>query len=92
VRLGSPKATPDGYTLLLSGSPVLAIIPNLYKRPLYNALTDFEQVALFSESARVLIVRKDLPANSLPEFIAYTNITHVPYRGGRPSVLQSAQL
>ena len=40
------KATPDGYTMLLSGSAVLAIIPTLYKKPLYNAVTDFEHVAL----------------------------------------------
>ena len=60
------KAAPDGYTLLLSGSAVLAINQTLYKRPLYNAVTDFEHVALFSDSARVLIARKDLPANTLP--------------------------
>ena len=30
------KAPPDGYTLLLSGSAVLAINQTLYKRPLYN--------------------------------------------------------
>ncbi len=38
------KAPPDGYTVLLSGSAVLAINQTLYKRPLYNAVTDFEQV------------------------------------------------
>ena len=65
------KAPPDGYTVLLSGSAVLAIIPTLYKHPLYNAVTDFEHVALFSDSARVLIIRKDFPAKTLPEFIAY---------------------
>ena len=65
------KAAPDGYTVLLSGSAVLAINQTLYKRPLYNAVTDFEHVALFSDSARVLITRKDLPANTLPEFVAY---------------------
>ena len=65
------KATPDGYTLLLSGSAVLAINQTLYKRPLYNALTDFEQVALFSDSARVLIVRPNFPGNTLAEFVAY---------------------
>src|SRR5262245_35890679 len=53
------KAPPDGYTLLLSGSAVLAINQTLYKRPLYNAATDFDHVALFSDSARVLITRKD---------------------------------
>src|SRR6266849_2614497 len=65
------KATPDGYTLLLSGSAVLAINQTLYKKPLYNAVTDFEHVVLFSDSARVLITRKDLPVNTLSEFVAY---------------------
>ena len=44
------KAAPDGYTLLMSGSAVLAINQTLYKKPLYNAVTDFEHVALFSDS------------------------------------------
>src|SRR5262249_53995534 len=65
------KAPPDGYTVLLSGSAVLAINQTLYKKPLYNAVTDFEHVALFSDSARVLITRKDLPVNTLAEFVAY---------------------
>src|SRR6266480_500566 len=65
------KAPPDGYTVLLSGSAVLAINQTLYKKPLYNAVSDFEHVALFSDSARVLIARKDLPANTLTEFVAY---------------------
>jgi tripartite-type tricarboxylate transporter receptor subunit TctC len=65
------KAAPDGYTVMLSGSAVLAINQTLYKRPLYNAVTDFEHVVLFSDSARVLITRKDLPVSTLPEFVAY---------------------
>ena len=75
------KATPDGYTVLLSGSAVLAINQTLYKKPLYNAVTDFEHAALFSDSARVLIARKDLPASTLPEFVAYAkaNQTKMQY-------------
>jgi tripartite-type tricarboxylate transporter receptor subunit TctC len=65
------KATPDGYTMLLSGSATLAQIPNLYKRPLYNPLTDFEHAVIHSDSARILIARADLPANTLAEFVAY---------------------
>jgi tripartite-type tricarboxylate transporter receptor subunit TctC len=38
------KSTPDGYSLLLSGSAVLAINQTLYRRPLYNGLTDFERI------------------------------------------------
>src|SRR5258707_9787303 len=65
------KASPDGYTVLLSGSAVLAINQTLYKKPLYNAVSDFAHVALFSDSARVLIARKSLPAKTLSEFVAY---------------------
>jgi tripartite-type tricarboxylate transporter receptor subunit TctC len=65
------KAAPDGYTLLLSGGAVLALTQTLYKRPLYNAQADFDHVALFADSARVLITRKDFPASTFAEFIAY---------------------
>ena len=70
------KAAPDGYTLLLASLAALAQIPNLYKRPLYNAATDFEPVALVTDSARILITRKDFPANTLSEFIAYARTNH----------------
>ena len=74
------KAPPDGYTVLLSGSAVLAINQTLYKRPLYNAMTDFEHVALFSDSA--LITRKDLPATTLAEFVAYAKANQAKMQYG----------
>jgi tripartite-type tricarboxylate transporter receptor subunit TctC len=75
------KATPDGYTMLLSGSATLAQIPNLYKKPLYDPLTDFEHVVMHSDSARILIARPDFQANTLAEFIAYAkaNQGHMQY-------------
>jgi tripartite-type tricarboxylate transporter receptor subunit TctC len=76
------KATPDGYTMLLSGSAVLAIIPTLYKKPLYNAVTDFEHAALFSDSARVLLTRKDFPASNLDEFVAYAKANRAKLQYG----------
>jgi tripartite-type tricarboxylate transporter receptor subunit TctC len=76
------KAAPDGYTVLLSGSAVLAINQTLYKRPLYDAVNDFEHVALFADSARVLIVRKDLPTSTLPEFVAYAKANQAKMQYG----------
>jgi tripartite-type tricarboxylate transporter receptor subunit TctC len=76
------KATPDGYTLMLSGSAVLAINQTLYKRPLYNAVTDFEQAALFSDSARVLIVRPNFPGNTLAEFVDYAKANQAKMQYG----------
>jgi tripartite-type tricarboxylate transporter receptor subunit TctC len=59
------KAAPDGYTLLIGNAGTRAYSQSLYKKPPYDAAKDFEPVGLISESPRILIVRKDLPANSL---------------------------
>jgi tripartite-type tricarboxylate transporter receptor subunit TctC len=66
------KAAPDGYTFLLGGSATMTLVPAINgKKTLYNPLADFEHVIQFADSARILITRKDLPANTLKEFAAY---------------------
>jgi tripartite-type tricarboxylate transporter receptor subunit TctC len=65
------QAPPDGYTIALGTVGTHAQNQTLYKRPLYNAATDFTAVALLAQVPLVLIARKDLPANNLQEFIAY---------------------
>jgi len=65
------KSSPDGYTVLLSGSAVLAQNPTFHKRPPYDPVADFAHAALFSDSARVLLARKNFPANDFKEFMAY---------------------
>jgi tripartite-type tricarboxylate transporter receptor subunit TctC len=76
------KAAPDGYTFLLGGLAVLAQVPNLYKKPLYNAATDFSPVALFADSARILITRKDFPADTLEQFMAYAKANQAKMQFG----------
>jgi tripartite-type tricarboxylate transporter receptor subunit TctC len=65
------KAAPDGYTVLFGGLANLAQNQTLYKQPLYNAATDFTPVGLITDSPRVLIARKDFPANTFAEFKTY---------------------
>src|SRR5215831_8739516 len=65
------QAKPDGYTIVLGTVGTHAQGQTLYKRPLYNAATDFTPVALIAEVPIVLITRKDLPASNLKEFIDY---------------------
>jgi tripartite-type tricarboxylate transporter receptor subunit TctC len=64
-------AAPDGYTFVLGTVGTHAQGQTLYKKPLYNAVTEFTPVALLAEVPLVLIVRKDLPANNFKEFVAY---------------------
>src|SRR5579864_1587369 len=65
------KAAPDGYTFEIGNVGTHAYNQTLYKRPLYNAVTDFTPVGLATESPRILVTRKDLPVNNLQELIAY---------------------
>jgi tripartite-type tricarboxylate transporter receptor subunit TctC len=65
------QGTPDGYQFVLGSIGTHALNQTMSKKPLYNAATDFTPVGLVTDSPRVLIARKDLPANTLAEFISY---------------------
>jgi tripartite-type tricarboxylate transporter receptor subunit TctC len=80
------KAEPDGYTLLIGNSGTHAYSQSLYKKPLYNAATDFAPVGLVSESPRVLDVRKDLPVSNLREFVSYVKANHAKMQFGSAGV------
>ncbi len=76
------KATPDGYQFVLGGASTHAVNQTLYKRPLYNAATDFAPVALVVEQPIVLVTRKDLPVGNLSEFIAYAKANQAKMQYG----------
>jgi tripartite-type tricarboxylate transporter receptor subunit TctC len=62
------QSEPDGYTLLASAAPPLAINQNLYKHLTYGA-SDFVPITVFGTVPNLIIVRKELPANSVGELI-----------------------
>lgn len=65
------KAEPDGYTLLLGGSSVLAANPALYKNLPYDTLRDFAPITNAVVSPIVVVVNPSVPVNSIKELIAY---------------------
>lgn len=67
------RAAPDGYQFVIGGTGTFAANQTLYRKPLYNAATDFTPVVLVDQLPQVLVVRKDLPADNLQEFVAYVN-------------------
>ncbi len=64
------RAPPDGYTLLLVGSPN-AINATLYEKLDFNFLRDIAPVAGLTRGALAMVVHPSVPANTIPEFIAY---------------------
>jgi tripartite-type tricarboxylate transporter receptor subunit TctC len=80
------KAAPDGYTMLIGNSGTHAFSQSLYKRLPYNAASDFTPVGLVSDSPRILLARKDLPATTLQEFIAYTKANQAKMQFGSAGV------
>jgi tripartite-type tricarboxylate transporter receptor subunit TctC len=65
------QAAPDGYTMVLGSVGTHAQNQTLFKKPLYDAATDFTPVGLIAETPIALITRKALPPNNLKEFVAY---------------------
>lgn len=64
------KADPDGHTLLSGNLGSLAAAYALYKRIAYDP-RDFAAVGMLAGTPNFLVVRKDFPAKTLSEFIAY---------------------
>jgi tripartite-type tricarboxylate transporter receptor subunit TctC len=64
------KAPPNGYTLLVAGTGIIAINPFLYKNIAYDPFKSFMPIALIGYSNDVLVVHPGLAANTLSEVVA----------------------
>jgi tripartite-type tricarboxylate transporter receptor subunit TctC len=76
------KGSADGYQFLLGSTGTYAHSQTLYKRPPYDTIKDFAPVALISRQHIVLAVRKDLPTDDLPAFIAYAKANQAKMQFG----------
>ena len=64
------RATPDGYMLLWGVQPTIVIAPAMTKVP-FDPVKDFAPISVVGTNPFVLIVNKNVPAKSVPEFIAW---------------------
>lgn len=78
------RATPDGYQFVLGTAGTHSVNQALYKHPPYDAAVDFTPVILMAEHPTVLIARRDLPVNQLPEFIRFARANQAHMQFGSP--------
>ena len=90
------RAQPDGHTLLVSPPLPLTVAHLLYKEIGYQP-DKFVPVSLLAKIANVLAVRRDLPARSVHELVAYGKanpgkLTYASQGAGSTAHLSGAQL
>ena len=64
------RAAPDGYVIGMGNLGPLTIFPNLYRDMPFDVARDLAPVTMFAASPLVLVVNKDLPAQSVADLIA----------------------
>jgi len=90
------RAAPDGYTLLVAPPSPLSFNHLLYRDPGYEP-TKFVPITLLAKIPNVLVVRKDLPASTLKELVAYAKanpgkLSYASQGMGSTAHLSAAQL
>jgi tripartite-type tricarboxylate transporter receptor subunit TctC len=68
--LAAMRAAPDGYTLLNSYTAEAVVVPQISSTHTYSIVDDFEPIAVTGLVPVVLMVSKNIKANTLKEFIA----------------------
>jgi tripartite-type tricarboxylate transporter receptor subunit TctC len=83
--LKAANATPDGYTIL-AGSPLELIYTPLGVAAAKNKPEDVRMAALVGHTPLAIAVRKDIPVNTLEEFIAYSKKADKPLSFGSTGI------
>ena len=71
ATMRAARAAADGYVIIMGNMGTHGAAPAQYPDLKYDPVNDFTPVGLAAEVPAVIVTRKDFPANSLPEFIAY---------------------
>jgi tripartite-type tricarboxylate transporter receptor subunit TctC len=65
------KSAPDGDTLLLGTSSIMAASPNLTANLTYDPVNDFAPISLVATIENILVVHPSVPAKTVKELVAY---------------------
>jgi tripartite-type tricarboxylate transporter receptor subunit TctC len=79
------KSPPDGYTFLATPSLTVVILPHLRKLT-FDPLKDLVAVTNFGEGALLFTMHPSVPANSIPELVAYAKANPGKLSWGTPGI------
>ncbi|MFC7461597.1 Bug family tripartite tricarboxylate transporter substrate binding protein [Hydrogenophaga defluvii] len=83
------QAAPDGYTLLMPNTSMLAINPYTFSKLPYDPEKSFRHVTGFVGASMVMAVHSSVPANNLKEFIAWAktqpSVSYASFTAGNSS-------
>ncbi|HEX7128006.1 MAG TPA: tripartite tricarboxylate transporter substrate binding protein BugD [Thermodesulfobacteriota bacterium] len=65
------QSRPDGYTIMMGHMGTHGAAPAVYPNLKYDPTKDFEPVGLAAGTPILIVAKKDFPANTLKEFVAY---------------------
>ena len=85
------KASPDGYTLMVSAS-VHVINPFLYNNIPYDAVKDFTPVTLLAEGPLIVSTTPSVPANNLKDFFELVRKEPQKFTFGTTSIGSASHL
>ncbi len=69
------RATPDGYTLLVTTNATIVINPQIFTKVVkYDPVKDFSPISLLASQPLVLVVHPSMPVKTVPELIALARV------------------
>ena len=88
------KAAPDGYTILIGTNSTNAALKSLMKKLPYDQDTAFAPVAYMGSVPLIVAINNDVPARTLPEFVALARAKpgNVTFASASTSQLVSSEM
>lgn len=78
------RSPADGYTLLMGVTGSHAVSYSLYSKPSYDPVKDFAAISMIVNSPLMLVKNPNVPARTVPEFIAYAKSKPAQVTYGSP--------
>ena len=86
------KSAPDGYTIGLGYTGIIAIGPSLFPNAGYDPRKDFAPIGSIASIANVLVVHPSVPARSVSELIQYIKSSSADFSYGSPGLGSASHL